>query len=84
MVEYRLNELSRISGASTRNIRAYRERGLLDPPRRQGRSAFYTAFHLARVQLRAHRGVLRQHAGRRGPGRHHGLAALVVHHRRPA
>ncbi len=50
-VEYRLTELSRISGVSTRNIRAYRERGLLDPPRRQGRSAFYNAFHLAQLDM---------------------------------
>jgi DNA-binding transcriptional MerR regulator len=49
VIEYRLNELSRISGVSTRNIRAYRERGLLDPPRRQGRSAFYSAYHLAQL-----------------------------------
>lgn len=49
VVEYRLNELSRISGVSTRNIRAYRERGLLDPPRRQGRSAYYNDFHLAQL-----------------------------------
>ncbi|WP_286149076.1 MerR family transcriptional regulator [Mycobacterium sp. IS-1496] len=49
VVEYRLNELSAISGVSTRNIRAYRERGLLDPPRRQGRSAFYNPFHLAQL-----------------------------------
>ncbi|WP_231743509.1 MerR family transcriptional regulator [Mycobacterium sp. GA-2829] len=49
MVEYRLNELSRLSGVSTRNIRAYRERGLLDPPRRQGRSAYYNAYHLAQL-----------------------------------
>jgi DNA-binding transcriptional MerR regulator len=49
VIEYRLNELSRISGVSTRNIRAYRERGLLDPPRRQGRSAFYNAYHLAQL-----------------------------------
>ncbi|WP_231737586.1 MerR family transcriptional regulator [Mycobacterium sp. IS-1742] len=49
VVEYRLNELSRISGVSTRNIRAYRERGLLDPPRRQGRSAFYSPYHLAQL-----------------------------------
>lgn len=51
MIEYRLNELARISGVSTRNIRAYRERGLLDPPRRQGRSAFYNAYHLAQLDM---------------------------------
>lgn len=50
MVEYRLEELARISGVSARNIRAYRERGLLDPPRRQGRSAYYNRFHLAQLK----------------------------------
>ncbi|WP_454791118.1 MerR family transcriptional regulator [Mycolicibacterium lutetiense] len=46
MVEYRLEDLARISGVSTRNIRAYRERGLLDSPRRVGRSAYYGERHL--------------------------------------
>jgi DNA-binding transcriptional MerR regulator len=49
VIEYRLSELARISGVSTRNIRAYRERGLLDPPRRQGRSAYYNAYHVAQL-----------------------------------
>ena len=31
MPEYRLEELSALSGVSIRNIRAYRERGLLEP-----------------------------------------------------
>ncbi|MGK2869515.1 MAG: MerR family transcriptional regulator [Mycobacterium sp.] len=48
--EYRLDELARMSGVSARNIRAYRERGLLDPPRREGRSAFYDGYHLAQLQ----------------------------------
>lgn len=48
--EYRLDDLARISGVSARNIRAYRERGLLDPPRRQGRSAYYDDYHLAQLQ----------------------------------
>lgn len=47
---YRLDGLVRISGVSARNIRAYRERGLLDPPRRQGRSAYYDGYHLAQLQ----------------------------------
>lgn len=51
MAEYRLDDLARLSGVSARNIRAYRERGLLDPPRRVGRSAYYGEAHLA--QLRA-------------------------------
>src|SRR5690349_10951820 len=38
LAEYRLDDLARISGVTARNIRAYRERGLLDPPRRVGRS----------------------------------------------
>lgn len=50
LTEYRLQDLARISGVSARNIRAYRERGLLDPPRREGRSAFYDAYHLAQLQ----------------------------------
>ncbi|MCV7281158.1 MerR family transcriptional regulator [Mycolicibacterium flavescens] len=50
MAEYRLDELARISGVSTRNIRAYRERGLLDPPRRVGRSAYYDDYHLSQLR----------------------------------
>lgn len=38
-----------MSGVSARNIRAYRERGLLDPPRRVGRSALYDDYHLSQL-----------------------------------
>lgn len=48
--EYRLDDLARISGVTARNIRAYRERGLLDPPRRQGRAAIYDDYHLAQLR----------------------------------
>ena len=58
MSEYRLSELATLSGVSIRNIRAYRERGLLDPPRRQGRAAFYEDRHLA--QLRTVNELLRR------------------------
>lgn len=58
MPEYRLDELATLSGVSARNIRAYRERGLLDPPRREGRSAFYEDRHLS--QLRAINELLRK------------------------
>ena len=58
MSEYRLDELSELSGVSVRNIRAYRERGLLDPPRREGRSAFYGDHHLS--QLRTINELLRK------------------------
>ncbi|OMC05823.1 hypothetical protein A5733_19350 [Mycobacterium sp. NS-7484] len=49
LVEYRLEDLARVSGVSARNIRAYRERGLLDSPRRVGRSAYYDERHLAQL-----------------------------------
>ncbi len=58
MLEYRLDELSAVSGVSVRNIRAYRERGLLDPPRREGRSAYYDDRHLS--QLRTVNELLRK------------------------
>ena len=58
LAEYRLDELARISDVSARNIRAYRERGLLDPPRRVGRSAFYDDYHLS--QLRTINQLLRR------------------------
>lgn len=58
MAEYRLDELAEISGVSARNIRAYRERGLLDAPRRVGRSAFYDDYHLS--QLRTINQLLRR------------------------
>ena len=51
MVEYRLGALAKASGVSARNIRAYRERGLLDPPRHDGRSAFYGDHHLAQLAV---------------------------------
>jgi DNA-binding transcriptional MerR regulator len=50
LAEYRLEELARVSGVSARNIRAYRERGLLDPPRRVGRSAYYDDYHLSQLK----------------------------------
>ncbi len=50
LAEYRLDDLARISGVSSRNIRAYRERGLLDAPRRQGRSAFYDDYHVSQLK----------------------------------
>lgn len=50
MTEFRLEDLARLSGVSARNIRAYRERGLLDPPRRRGRAAFYDERHLTQLQ----------------------------------
>jgi len=51
LAEYRLDELAQLSGVNARNIRAYRERGLLDPPRRVGRSAYYDDAHVAQLRL---------------------------------
>jgi DNA-binding transcriptional MerR regulator len=50
LAEYRLEELADHSGVSARNIRAYRERGLLDAPRREGRSAIYGDRHLSQLR----------------------------------
>jgi DNA-binding transcriptional MerR regulator len=51
MAEYRIDELAQTSGVSSRNIRAYRERGLLEPPRRVGRTAIYGDNHLTQLQI---------------------------------
>ena len=49
--EYRIDDLARRAGTTTRNVRAYRERGLLPPPRRVGRLALYDDTHVARLKL---------------------------------
>lgn len=51
MAEYRIDELARLAGTTSRNVRAYQERGLLPPPLRQGRVGIYTDAHLARLRL---------------------------------
>jgi DNA-binding transcriptional MerR regulator len=51
MAEYRIDELARVAGTTTRNVRAYQERGLLPPPRREGRVGIYSETHLARLRL---------------------------------
>jgi DNA-binding transcriptional MerR regulator len=49
--EYRLDELARLAGTTTRNIRVYRDRGLLHPPLRVGRIALFNDTHLTRLRL---------------------------------
>ncbi len=49
--EYRIEELARIAGTTTRNIRVYRDRGLVPPPMRVGRIALYNDTHLTRLRL---------------------------------
>ena len=50
-VELTIDELAREAGATVRNIRAYQERGILPPPRRQGRVGLYGPAHLARLKI---------------------------------
>jgi DNA-binding transcriptional MerR regulator len=49
--EYRIEELARLAGTTTRNIRVYRDRGLLHPPMRVGRIALFNDTHLTRLRL---------------------------------
>ncbi len=51
MAEYRIDELARLAEVTVRNIRVYQDRGLLAPPRKQGRVGIYTDAHLARLRL---------------------------------
>jgi DNA-binding transcriptional MerR regulator len=46
-----IDELARRAGTTSRNVRAYQERGLLPPPDREGRVGFYDEGHLARLRL---------------------------------
>lgn len=49
--EYRIDELARLAGTTTRNIRVYRDRGLLHPPLRVGRIALFNDTHLTRLRM---------------------------------
>lgn len=49
--EYRIGELASAAGVKVRNLRYYQERGLLPPPRREGRIAWYSTAHLARLRV---------------------------------
>jgi DNA-binding transcriptional MerR regulator len=51
VTEYRIDELARASGVTVRNIRYYQDRGMLPPPRRQGRVGLYRDAHLVRLRL---------------------------------
>ncbi|WP_232677299.1 MerR family transcriptional regulator [Nocardioides sp. R-C-SC26] len=46
-----LEQLTERVGLSVRNIRFYTSRGLVPPPIRRGRSGYYTASHVARLEL---------------------------------
>ena len=49
--EYRIDDLARLAGSTTRNVRVYRDRGLLPSPLRVGRIALYNDTHLTRLRL---------------------------------
>ena len=46
-----LDELTDRVGMSVRNVRFYTTKGLVPPPIRRGRSGYYTADHVARLEL---------------------------------
>jgi DNA-binding transcriptional MerR regulator len=48
---HRIDDLARLAGTTTRNIRVYRDRGLLPPPLRVGRIALFNDTHLTRLRL---------------------------------
>lgn len=48
--EYRMTDLAEAAGITVRTLRFYRERGLIPPPRREGRIAWYDERHLARLR----------------------------------
>ncbi len=49
-MEMRVEQLSVRSGVSVDTVRYYQSKGLLDPPRRQGRVAWYDDGHLERLE----------------------------------
>ncbi len=49
--EYRIEDLARLAGTTTRNVRVYRDRGLLHPPLRVGRIVLFNDTHLTRLRL---------------------------------
>jgi len=51
VADYRIDDLARHAGTSVRNVRVYQDRGLLAPPRRQGRVGWYDDSHLERLRL---------------------------------
>lgn len=46
-----IDELAREAGTTTRNVRAYQTRGVLDPPEIIGRIGYYSEEHLTRLRL---------------------------------
>jgi DNA-binding transcriptional MerR regulator len=49
-VRFRIDELAARAGVSVDTVRYYQTRGLLEPPQREGRVAWYSADHLERLR----------------------------------
>lgn len=49
--EFTIDELAREAGSTVRNVRAYQDRGLIEPPERRGRVGIYSEHHLLRLRL---------------------------------
>src|SRR3954464_12804996 len=49
--EYRLDELARQAGVASTTVRLYQSKGLLAPPRLEGRTGWYDDSHLSRLRL---------------------------------
>lgn len=49
--EYRLDELARQAGVASTTVRLYQAKGLLAPPRLEGRTGWYDEAHLSRLRL---------------------------------
>ena len=49
--ELTIDELAQRAGMTVRNIRAHQARGLLPPPEVRGRTGYYGAEHVARIEL---------------------------------
>ncbi|WP_051085955.1 MerR family transcriptional regulator [Actinomycetospora chiangmaiensis] len=52
--DWTIDRLAAHAGMTVRNVRAHAARGLLPPPRMQGRTGFYGSEHLARLDLITH------------------------------
>jgi DNA-binding transcriptional MerR regulator len=50
-LEYRIDDLAREASTTSRNVRAYQERGLLPPPTLRGRVGIYGDEHLTRLKV---------------------------------
>jgi DNA-binding transcriptional MerR regulator len=51
MAQYRIDALAHAAGTSVRNVRYYQDNGMLPPPRRVGRVAWYDEGHLSRLRM---------------------------------